>query len=145
MLYVLFRYLHFIAIIGLAGSLIIENMAIKRSISGEDARNLARVDGVLGICAIGVLVFGVVLWLWVGKPAQYYSANPVFWAKLGLFFFVFLLSIYPTLFFLRNRKAQSDAIDVPGLVVSLIRAELIILPLIPILGFLIARGIGLPA
>ncbi|MEQ8954736.1 MAG: DUF2214 family protein [Gammaproteobacteria bacterium] len=145
MLYTLFRYLHFLAIIGLVGALVIENMAIKRSITGEDARNLARVDAVLGISATAVLLFGVVLWLWVGKPPEFYSENPLFWAKLALFGVVFLLSVYPTVFFLRHRKGERDTIIVPVAVLRLIRAELILLPMIPLLAFLMARGIGLPA
>ena len=44
MTYVLFRYLHLLAVLALAGGIIIENMAIKPQIDSEDARNLARVD-----------------------------------------------------------------------------------------------------
>ena len=143
MLYVLFRYLHFIAIIGLAGALVIENMAISRSISGEDARNLAKVDGVLGLSAMAVLVFGLVLWLGVGKPAAFYTQNPVFHAKIGLFILAGLLSIYPTKFFLKHRKTDAENVFVPNLAIWLLRLELAVLVLIPILAALMARGVGL--
>ena len=43
MLYTLFRYLHFLAIFVFAGSLVIENMALKPTINREDARNIAKV------------------------------------------------------------------------------------------------------
>ena len=118
-------------------------MAIKPEISGEDARNLARVDSVLGISAIAVLLFGLALWLWVGKPADFYSTNPVFHVKLGLFLIVFLLSLYPAIFFFRNRKTKEEAIQVPKAVITLLRLEIILLIPIPILATLMARGIGL--
>ncbi len=85
MYYELVRLLHFAAIFTFAGALVIENMAIKPQITGEDTRNLAKVDAVSGVSAIFVLIFGLALWLWVGKPSEFYSSNPIFHAKLGLF------------------------------------------------------------
>ena len=143
MAYILFRYLHFIAIIVLAGALVIENLAISRTITREDARNLARVDAVYGISAGLVLLFGLILWLWVGKPAEFYTDNPLFHAKLGLFVLVGLLSIYPTVFLLRNRKTEAETLPVPAVIPWLLRAELLLLVFIPVLAVLMARGIGL--
>jgi putative membrane protein len=143
MAYILFRYLHFIAIIGFAGALIVENSAISRTITSEDSRNLAKVDAVYGVSAILVLLFGLVLWLWVGKPSEFYSQNPLFLVKLGLFIVVGLLSISPTVFLFKHRKSEASSIAVPTLVIWSMRAELIVLLLIPILAILMARGIGL--
>ena len=143
MLYTLIRTLHFVAIFVLAGALVIENMALKPTITGEDARNLARVDAFYGIGAVLTLLFGLILWLWVGKPSEFYSLNPIFHFKLGLFFLLALLSIYPTIFFLRNRKSTADTIKVPRLIAILTKLELGILFIIPLLAFLMARGIGL--
>lgn len=140
---VLIRYLHLFAVIVLAGALIIENVAIGKQISREDLRNLLKVDAAFGLSAGLVLVLGVTLWLWVGKPSAFYSSNPVFHAKLGLFVIVGLLSIYPTVFFLRHRKTDMDPIPVPAGVVRVMRIELVLLAFIPILAFLMARGIGL--
>lgn len=143
MLYTLIRTLHFAAIFVLAGALVIENMALKPTINGEDARNLATVDALYGAGAALTLLFGLILWLWVGKPSEFYSLNPVFHFKLGLFFLLALLSIYPTIFFLRNRKSTADVIEVPRLIAILTKLELGILFIIPLLAFLMARGIGL--
>jgi len=143
MSYELFRILHFLAIFILAGAILIQNMAIKPEISGEDAKNLARVDGILGLSAVAVLFIGLVLWLWVGKTAEFYSTNPVFHVKLGLFLVVFLLSLYPTIFFFKNRKSEEEVIQVPKAIVTLLRLEIILLVPIPILATLMARGIGL--
>ena len=143
MSYILFRYLHFLAIFGLAGALIIENAAISRTITSEDARNLAKVDAIYAVCALFVLLFGLVLWFGVGKPSVFYSDNPLFIAKLGLFIIIALVSIYPTLFMLKHRKSMEPAISVPASVIWLMRIELIVLVFIPILAVLMARGVGL--
>jgi putative membrane protein len=144
MLYSLMRLLHLLAVVGLAGGVIIENIAIKPSISGEDARNLARVDAVCGLSALLLLGFGLLLWLTLGKPAEFYSINPIFHAKLGLFVLLILCASYPALFFYRRRDSQETAIAVPVIIRVLLKIELILLLLIPILAYLMARGIGLP-
>lgn len=143
MYYELIRLLHFAAIFVLAGALIVENMALKPEINGEDARNLAKVDAVYGVSAVLVLLFGLTLWLWVGKPSEFYSTNPLFQIKLGLFIAVAILSIYPTLFFIKHRRSEQDAIIVPRAVATVIKIELLLLVCIPVLAFLMARGIGL--
>ncbi len=145
MMYTLIRTLHFVAIFALAGALVIENIALKPTINGEDARNLAKVDAVYGIGAVLTLLFGLILWFWGGKPSQFYSLNPVFHFKLGLSLVLAVLSIYPTLFFLRNRKSTADAIEVPAAICLLAKLELVLLFIIPLLAFLMARGIGLSA
>tara|TARA_R110001592_G_scaffold3173_1_gene17868 strand:+ start:202 stop:630 length:429 start_codon:yes stop_codon:yes gene_type:complete len=140
---VLIRYLHLFAVIVLAGTLIIENIAIGKEISREDLRNLLKVDAAYGLSAGLVAILGISLWLWVGKPSSFYSSNPVFHAKLTLFVLVALLSIYPTVFFLRQRKTQVEPILVPAGVIRVLRIELVLLAFIPVLAYLMARGIGL--
>jgi putative membrane protein len=88
-------------------------------------------------------LFGLSLWLWIGKPAEFYSQNPIFQLKLGLFFLLALLSIYPAIFFIRNRKSTATTIAVPRLIGVLTKLELVVLVITPLLAFLMARGIGL--
>ena len=144
MSYILFRYLHFIAILVLAGALLIENMAISRDISGEDARNLAKVDRVYGISAVFVLLFGLTLWLWVGKPPEFYSANILFHLKLGIFSLAALISLFPARFFFRHRNSTAQEIAVSRLLIWTLRTEIVLLLTLPVLAVLMARGIGLP-
>lgn len=143
MTYILFRYLHFFAIFALAGALVIENMAIKPVINGEDARNLARVDGVYGAAAVLVAVFGFCLWFWFGKPPDFYTYNPVFLAKIALFVLIALISIYPTIFFFKHRKSDATEIAVPKALRTVLKVELILLCIIPLLAILMTRGVGL--
>ncbi len=145
MYYELIRILHFAAIFFLAGGLLIENIATKAQISGEDARNLARVDSVCGLSAVLVLAFGLTLWLWVGKPSEFYSANPIFHIKLGLFVLMVVCSIYPAQFFFKHRRGEAEPIEVPSVLRLLLKFQVVLLLLIPLLAMLMARGIGLSA
>jgi putative membrane protein len=145
MTYVLFRYLHLLAVLALAGGIIIENMAIKPQIDSEDARNLARVDAFCGISVLLIIIFGLILWIAVGKPAEFYSGNPLFQAKLGLFGLLIATATYPALFFFRNRRYDGDSLTVPGGVRLCLKLEVGLLLIIPILATLMARGIGIPA
>ena len=120
-------------------------MAIKPQISGEDARNLAKVDAVCGISALLVFGIGLTLWLWVGKPGEFYSSNPIFHAKLGLFLLMVLCAIAPAAFFLKHRKSYEEIIAVPSYLRLLLKFELVLLLIIPVLALLMARGIGLSA
>ncbi|MES3007685.1 MAG: DUF2214 family protein [Pseudomonadota bacterium] len=143
MLDILIRYAHLAAVLVLAVTLIIENMAMAPQISKEDVRNLLKVDAAYGLSAVVVLSCGLLLWFTGAKPSSFYSSNPVFHAKLGLFVVVGLLSIYPTVFLIRNRKNEAETLDVPIGVRRVLRLELLLLVFIPILAFLMARGIGL--
>lgn len=143
MYYELVRLLHFAAIFTFAGALVIENMAIKPQITGEDARNLAKVDAVCGISAILVLAFGLTLWLWVGKPREFYSSNPLFHAKIGLFALMAVCAVVPTVFFNKHRKSEEEVIEAPKPLRLLLRFQLVLLVIIPLLAILMARGIGI--
>ena len=143
MYYELVRLLHFAAIFTFAGALVIENMAIKPQITGEDARNLVKVDAVYGISALFVLTSGLTLWLWVGKPSEFYSSNPIFHAKLGLFTLMVLCAIAPTIFFNKHSKSEEEVIEVALLLRVLLKFQLVLLVLIPVLALLMARGTGI--
>jgi len=80
--------------------------------------------------------------------SPFYLGNPLFYVKVGMFLLVALISVYPTRRFLAWRKmlTQGDppALD-PHTVTRLrivIRLELGLLLVIPLLAVLMARGIG---
>lgn len=144
MMYVLFRLLHLASLLVFAGTLVIANMATKPSITGEDVTNLVKVDLVGSLAAVLAFFFGLALWLWVGKPAEFYSNNPVFHAKVALFFLLILLALFRKFMFRRFVQLDGDTIVVPSAVRVLLRVELVVLVVLPILAFLAARGIGVP-
>ena len=144
MMYVLFRLLHLASLLVFAGTLVIANMATKPSITGEDVTNLVKVDLVGSLAAVVAFFCGLTLWFWVGKPAEFYSNNPLFHAKVALFFLLILLALLRKFMFRRHAQVEGDAIAVPTSVRVLLRVELAVLVVLPILAFLAARGIGVP-
>jgi len=145
MLFELLRYFHFFAIFGIAGTIIIENIAIQPAITSEDVENLIKIDTVYQVCLILVLLIGLTLWVGVGKGSSFYSENPLFLVKIGLFTLLVLISIYPTLFYRQNKGNNGEKIPVPSIVPLILKAELALLLIIPLFAFLMARGIGLPS
>ena len=139
----LFRYLHFIGIIMVAGMLCTQRIIIKPRMSGISLRTIARVDAMYGLGSVLFVGAGLCLWLWVGKPAEYYTYNWIFILKLSLAVILGILSLWPTRFFWKFRKSSdSNEYDVPGFVLIIINIELILLAIIPLCAVLMARGYG---
>ena len=140
---ILIRYLHFIGIIILTGTLVSEHMMLTGQVTVTQMKKIARIDMVYGASSIVVLGAGLTLWLAVGKPAAFYTANSLFHGKISLFILMFLLSIYPSLFIFKASRSADSLITIPKKVINLIRAELSCLVLIPLLAVLMAKGYGL--
>lgn len=141
---ILLRYLHFISIFAIVGSLASEHLLLRKTLTRSEIGRLANVDAVFGIAALVLVIVGLTLWFGgFGKPAVYYTKNWVFHTKITLFVVVGLLSIYPTVFFLRNRKGDpQEIVNVPSKLFWMIRAELLLLFIIPLLAGLMAHGVG---
>ena len=137
----LVRYFHFLAIFVLFSLLTVEHMLLKSRVEAATMKKLAVLDIAFGISALVVLVAGLGLWLWVGKPAGFYSHNWVFHTKVTLFVVVGILSFFPTRFIVKNRRTTVD-VDVPKWIVILVRVELLLLCIIPLLAVLMANGVG---
>lgn len=139
------RYLHFISIFVIVGSLVSELILLKRELARSELVRIAAIDGIYGLAAITLLGAGLTLWLaGFGRPTIFYSNNWIFLTKLALFALIGLLSIYPTVFFLQNRKGhEKEIVKIPKAIFWMLRTELILLCIIPILAGMMAKGIGL--
>ena len=137
------RYIHFTGVILLSSMLVAENVLMGRELDQKTRKSLVSIDRLYGLGAIITLAAGLSLWLWVGKPKAFYSANPLFHAKLGLFVLIGVLSIIPTVFIARSRNANQHIITVPGGILLIKRLELLGLLVLPLLAVLMARGVGL--
>lgn len=144
-------YLHYLAIFALFALLSIEHVLFKAPLDLSRARSLMITDLAYGICAGLVLATGVARVLWFGKGASYYMGNSLFHAKVGLFVLVGLLSILPTVVFIKWRSSvKAGQVPEPSarqvrLVTWSIRLELLALLFIPLLAALMARGYGVIA
>jgi putative membrane protein len=142
---ILLRYLHFISIFAIVGALVSEHLLLKKSLSRSEVGRLAKIDGVYGLAVLILLAVGMTLWLGpYGKPTEFYSNNPLFHTKLTLFIIIGILSIYPTVFFIKNKNGdQEENIAVPNIIFWMVRLELLLLFVIPFLAGLMAKGIGI--
>lgn len=142
---IILRYVHFISIFVIVGTLVSEHLLLKNEMTRAELSRLARIDAIYGLAAIVLLGAGLTLWLGaIGKPAAFYTKNWIFLTKIFLFIIVGLLSIYPTVFFIKNRKGQPDeSIKIPKVIFWMLRFELLLIFIIPILAGLMAKGVGL--
>lgn len=145
----LFAFLHFAAVFGIVATVFLEWQTMTRTPTHAEALRLQRCDRWYGIFAVIVLVVGFLRVFYFEKGRAFYTANPVFHAKLTLFVLVGLLSIYPTIRFIRWR--QQTALGQPPAVAEdeykrimwSLRAEVVLLLGVALCASLMARGIGL--
>jgi putative membrane protein len=141
---ILLRYLHFISIFAIVGSLVAEHILLKKDLTRKEIKRIATIDGVYGMGALTLLAVGLTLWLGsFGKPSEFYTYNYIFHIKITLFATLGILSIYPTIFFIKNQKRDpQDIVPIPRIIFILLRLELLLLFIIPLLAGLMAKGIG---
>jgi putative membrane protein len=141
--------LHHICVFGLFVILAAEMTLVHPGISAETVMRVVRIDGMYGLLAGLALVAGGLRVFYGAKGAEFYTHNPVFWIKLGLFLVIGLLSILPTLNYFRWRKALRENLNaLPDAAAinttrKIIHIQLALLFLLPILAALMARGIGM--
>jgi putative membrane protein len=123
----------------------------ERGTSLAEAKRIQRCDRWYGIFAMLVLVVGFLRVYYFEKGSTFYFRNPVFDAKLALFALAGIVSIYPTVRFIRwgaqTRRGESPTVapaEHRRLLLSL-RAELLLLLGAAVCASFMARGIGLKA
>jgi putative membrane protein len=141
----LLAYGHFLSMITTVAALAVEAVLCRPRLSRPLAKVLGRVDIVYFVAAILALTTGFLRVFWGLKGSAFYLNNPVFYTKVGLFLLVALLSIPPTIQFIRWGRQAAD-VAIPPVEIARVNRflyiELALLALIPLLGSLMARGFG---
>jgi putative membrane protein len=102
-------FLHFSAILALVVFISSEAALCRAEWMNERiVERLVTVDRIYGVSAVFVLLTGLARTWWGIKGASWYWHQPLLHLKLGLFIVVALMSIKPTITFIRWRK-QLDA------------------------------------
>lgn len=135
--------LHHILIFGIFGLILAEFMLLKPGIDAAAIRRISRIDLLYGIMATLIIVVGFGRAVFAAKGWHYYSHNTWFWAKMGTFALVGLLSIPPTLALGRWRRSPVPPDDsAVRSVRRLLHYELALFLLLPLFAAAMARGFG---
>jgi putative membrane protein len=144
-----FAFLHFLAVFGIFATVFLEWQTMSRAPSLAEAKRIQRCDTWYGIFAAAVLIVGFLRVYYFEKGSAFYFASPFFHAKLGLFLLAGLLSIYPTVRFIKWR-AQTNQGSAPVVsereyrrIMAVLRTELLLLLGVALCASLMARGVGL--
>jgi putative membrane protein len=142
-------YGHFLAIFTTLSLLMAEAALYRRAMSRRTLDLLRRLDLGYLFAAIAIIATGVLRLFASGKGAAFYLQNPVFWVKMGLFLAVGLLSVPPTIHYIRTATAtpRESPPTISAGTYRRIRLFLVLqlagFALIPLAATLMARGVGL--
>jgi putative membrane protein len=142
-------YTHYLSFMVCFAALVLERRLIRPSPERSEAVLMVITDVVYGIAALALLVSGILRVVHFGQGSSFYTENPLFWVKVGLYLSVGALSLYPTITYILwaipLRKGELPQVS-EGLAQRLrwiLNVEIAGFALIPFLATLMARGVGL--
>lgn len=142
-------FLHHVFAFTLVACVVYEFIAYRKGLTVEEARRLQRADLMYGISAGLLLVVGLLRVFYFEKGPAFYSQSPFFWLKMSTFLIVALLSIDPTVRYIRSNKTlqEGDALEISEKEFKrtrlLLTLEIIGLAVILFSAAFMARGIGM--
>ena len=143
MLDLVLAIVHHVLIFAIFGIVFAEFMAVRPGMSHAAAVRIASIDLWYGVFAGAVVIIGFFRAIFAAKGWAYYSHNGFFWAKIVTFAGIGLLSVPPTIAFIRWRKS-GVAPDHAGVVKARRYLHLELALFVPVLIFAaaMARGYG---
>jgi putative membrane protein len=145
----LIAFLHHLLAFTLTAGIVYEFIAYRKNMSIAEMRRIQRVDLAYGISAGLLIVVGLLRVFFFEKGPSFYFNNPFFWVKMVAFLLVGLLSIDPTIRYIRwnrsLRKNNLPEISEPEYKRTrlLLWLEVIGIAVILLAAPLMARGIGM--
>jgi len=141
-------YLHLLAILTMVVFIASEAALCRVEwLNAAVVERLAKVDRVYGIAAVAVIATGVARTWWGMKGTAWYWTNPLLHLKLTLFVIVGVISIFPTIRYLRWRQALRTTGALPAEAEirktrKLVMIQAHIIAVIPLAAVFLARGFG---
>lgn len=134
---------HHLLVFALFGILFAEFMLVRRDMDLAAVRRVSAIDLGYGALAGLIVVMGFARAAMAAKGWDYYAHNAFFWAKVGVFLAIGLISVPPTIAFIRWRRSEvaPTAAQVAG-VRRLIHVEVALFALLPAFAAAMARGYG---
>jgi putative membrane protein len=134
---------HHLLVFTLFGVLVAELVLVGAAMEPASVRRIARIDLWYGVVAGVILALGFARAIFAAKGWDYYQHNVFFWAKIATFALVGLLSVPPTLAYIRWRKAGvAPTLAEVTAVRRYLWAEVALFALLPIFAAAMARGYG---
>jgi putative membrane protein len=134
---------HHLLVFTLFGVLFAEFIVVRRGMSHTAVTRIAAVDLSYGVLAGLIVAAGFSRAMFAAKGWFYYSHNGFFWAKIATFVVIGLLSIPPTLAFIRwRREAEAPSDAQVAAVRRFLWAEVLLFALLPAFAAAMARGLG---
>lgn len=144
----LLAYVHLLAILTMVVFLASEAALCRVAwLNAAVVERLARIDMVYGAASVLVLLTGLARVFWGAKGASWYAGNWLLHTKFTLFVVIALISIKPTITFIRWRRALRESGQLPDADAiartrRLVMIQAHLLPLIPLAAVFLARGFG---
>ncbi|MFM7676796.1 MAG: DUF2214 family protein [Synechococcus sp.] len=144
-------YVHYLSFMVCFAALALERRLIRPDPSRQDATLMVITDVVYGLAALALLGSGILRVLYFGQGSAFYTENPLFWWKVGVYLSVGALSLYPTVTYilwaipLRRGEAPAVSEALARRLAWVLNIELVGFAAIPLMATLMARGVGLPA
>jgi putative membrane protein len=134
---------HHLLIFALFGVLAAELVLVRPSLDALTVTRTARIDLWYGIIAGAIVVVGFVRAIFAAKGWAYYEHNAFFWAKMATFVVIAVLSIIPTVRYIRWQRSGTVPTHAEVAVVRrFLWAEVVLFALLPIFAAAMARGFG---
>jgi putative membrane protein len=136
--------LHHLFVFALFGVLFAEFLIVRRGMDGAATGRLVRIDACYGALAGLIVIVGFSRAIFAAKGWDYYSHNAFFWAKIGTFAVIGLLSVPPTLAYFKWRRAGGSPADEPvARVRGYLWMQVVLFVLLPAFAAAMARGYGM--
>jgi putative membrane protein len=134
---------HHLLIFALFGVLCAELVSVRLGMDAPAVARIAAVDLWYGVLAGLIVIVGFSRAVFAAKGWLYYQHNGFFWAKIGTFAVVGLLSVPPTIRFIVWRRAGvSPSDEAVASVRRYLYAEVALFTLLPAFAAAMARGYG---
>lgn len=138
--------LHHIAAFTLVACLVFELLTFRQTLSAHETRGIQRIDLWYGVSAVVLLIAGILRVIYGGKGYAFYLGNTLFWVKMALVIIVSIVSIYPTIRYIRwGSIGDGDTLTLPDgeftRIRSLLRLQVIGILIILLVAPAMARGL----
>jgi putative membrane protein len=138
---IIVAWIHYMSVMLMVAALLGEHLLLKPALTAPEVTTVRRLDNIYGASA-GVLLITGIMRMYLEKGTTYYLQSGAFHTLVGIFVLVAVLSVYPTVIFLRWRGGGAREIA-PGRFRTLqiiLRAELALVLIAPLFATWMAHG-----